>query len=336
MTAVDVFAAPRWRLPRTLPGLAVSAGLAAFGLVLWQASGRPGMLSPMVAAMLAGALIGNLGLARPALGPGIALALRPVLRAGIVLLGFRLTLGDLGAIGFGGLAAIVALVVSTFLVTRRLGNLLGVPPQLSELIAAGTSICGASAVLGMNTVTRARDEDVAYAIACVTIFGSLAMLGLPLAGAALGLGDPAYGLWAGGTAHEVAQAVAAGFARGEVAGETATVAKLCRVLMLAPMILGVGLMRSRQAGAAGRLPVPWFVGGFLAAMLANTAIDLPEGLLTVLQLGSTFLLAMALGAMGLETRVARLRHAGLRPLLLGCLGWGFIAAAGLALVLVLA
>ena len=293
------------------------------------------MVSPMIVALLCGIVVGNLGPSKPALSAGTAIAMRPILRTGIVFLGFRLTLGDLGQLGLEGFAMVALLVVASFLVILRAGRVLGVSPQLSELIAAGTSICGASAVLGMNTLTRARDEEVAYAIACVTIFGTVSMVTYPILLSTLGLGEHDFGLWAGATIHEVAQAVGAGWSVGEVSGETATITKLSRVLMLAPMIIGVGAFRRGLDATGGTLPLPLFVFGFLGAIILNTVAPIPAQLTEFLTLASTFMLAMALGAMGLETRLAALRAESLRPLVLGCFGWLFISVAGAVLIITL-
>ncbi|MFT3687638.1 YeiH family protein [Paenirhodobacter sp.] len=319
---------------RMWPGLAVGFGLAAGATAMWHLLGKPVFASPMILAMGAGIALRNAGIAGSGLTPGNAVSLRPVLRTGIVLLGFRLTLGDLAALGMVGIVLIVALVAATFWLTRRVGRWLGVAPGLSELIAAGTSICGASAVLGVNTVTRAQDEDVAYAIACVTIFGSLAMLVDPMLMPVLGFDAHAYGLWVGASLHEVAQAVGAGMAAGETAGETATIAKLGRVVLLAPLILILGVGRPHE-GPRG-LPVPLFVLGFLGAVVVNTVLPLPQGVVAgVLDL-SGFLLAMALAAMGLETHLGALRRKGLRPLLQGAFGWLFISGTAACAVAILA
>ena len=123
------------------------------------------------------------------------------------------------------------------------------------MIAAGTSICGASAVIATNTVTKAHDEDVAYAVACVTVFGSIAMFVYPLLPGLLHLDPHAFGLWSGASIHEIAQVVAAAFQDGQQAGEFGTIAKLSRVMMLAPVVIGLGLMaarRQRRASAHGR------------------------------------------------------------------------------------
>lgn len=325
MTMTDASALLR----RAAPGLAAGFALAAGATLLWSWSGCPVLASPMILAMIAGIVLRNSGLAGPALSAGNALSLRPVLRTGIVLLGFRLTLGDLATLGIAGIVMILTVVATTFWVTRRAGRWLGVTPELSELIAAGTSICGASAVLGVNTVTRARDEDVAYAIACVTIFGSLSMLIDPILMPLLGFDAQAYGLWVGTSLHEVAQAVGAGMALGDTSAEAATIAKLGRVVLLAPLIVILGLSRP-PAAAQGRvrsLPVPLFVLGFLAAVVVNTILPLPKALVSGLLDLSGFLLAMALGAMGLETHLGELARKGLRPLMQGAFGWLFISAA---------
>jgi uncharacterized integral membrane protein (TIGR00698 family) len=111
------------------------------------------------------------------------------------------------------------------------GKLIGVDRKLTELIAAGTSICGASAVIATNTVTNTHGEDVAYAVACVTIFGSLSMLAYPLLPILLHLDPQAYGLWAGASIHEIAMVVAAAFQNGQAARQFGTIAKLSRVMM---------------------------------------------------------------------------------------------------------
>ncbi|WP_226580583.1 YeiH family protein [Acuticoccus sediminis] len=325
----------RDRIRDVAPGLGLAAALAAVALPVARWSGSP-LVSPMVLAMLAGIVIRNTVGIGDALGPGIRTALRPVLRFGIVLLGARLTFGELGAIGLPGIVVVSVALVSTFVFTKLAARALGVDAKLGELIAAGTSICGASAVLAVNTVTRAHDEDVAYAIACVTVFGSLSMVLFPLLMVPLGFTPETYGLWVGASVHEVAQAVGAGFAHGTVAGEFGTVAKLGRVILLAPLILTLGALAARRGGAmAGRAPIPWFVFGFVAVVALNSLVALPPVGVEGAQLASTVCLTMALGAMGLETDIAKLRQKGVRPLILGAAAWIFIAAvAGLLVMLV--
>ena len=142
-----------------------------------------------------------------------------------------------------------------------------------------------------------------------------------------------YGIWVGATIHEVAQVVCAGFQHGAEAGQAATVAKLSRVMLLAPLILVLGAMARRGGKAAhGAAPTPWFVLGFIGVVLLNSAFPLPEALHGEVVGLTGFLLTMALAAMGLETNIRKLRAKGIRPLALGALAWLFISGLGLGLV----
>ncbi|WP_299844458.1 YeiH family protein [uncultured Jannaschia sp.] len=318
-----------------LPGLALTAAIASLAFALRLLPGFAAV-SPLILAILLGMALHNLVGTPVRAAPGVAFSLRRILRAGIVLLGLQLTLGQVAAVGFTGVAIIVTTLVATFLFTKWLGGRLGLDAKLTELIAAGTSICGASAVIATNTVTRGRDEDVAYAVACVTVFGSLSMVLIPLAEGWLRLGPHAYGLWTGASIHEVAQVVAAAFQQGQEAGQFGTIAKLTRVMMLAPMVLTLGFLAARRAkdGDAGAsAPVPWFVLGFIAMVGVASTGFVPQVTMGPIVLLTQFLLAMALAAMGLETDIRKLAAEGIRPALLGAASWVFIV--GLSLVLIL-
>jgi uncharacterized integral membrane protein (TIGR00698 family) len=269
---------------------------------------------------------------------GIAFAMRRLLRVGIVLLGLQVSLAQVASLGAAGIGVIAAVLFATFLFAKLAARVIGVEPELAELIAAGTAVCGASAVIATNTVTRASDEDVAYAVACVTIFGSLATLLYPLLRGPLMLSPRAYGLWTGASIHEVAQVVAAAFQGGAAAGPLATIAKLTRVLLLAPLVLTLGAWARRRArgadraGAADRPPTPWFVFGFVALVVLNSATRLPPPVAQTLAELTSLLLSAALAAMGLETDIRKLRTRGARPLVLAAGAWAFIGATSLALI----
>jgi uncharacterized integral membrane protein (TIGR00698 family) len=315
-----------------LPGLGLTFGIALVATAVQKFSGMAA-LSPLVVAMVLGIIARNLIGTPVAARPGIGFTLRRVLRFAIVLLGFQLTLAQLRAVGVPGLAVISATLAATFVFTKWAGRLLGVERRLAELIAAGTSVCGASAVIATNTVTRGADEDVAYAIACVTVFGSLSMIAMPVLGEMLAMAPAHYGIWVGATVHEVAQVVGAGFQHSAEAGQAATVAKLSRVMLLAPLILVLGMLARRGGHAAqGSAPTPWFVLGFIAVVLMNSALPLPEATQRDVVSLTAFLLTMALAAMGLETDIRKLRAKGIRPLALGALAWLFISGFGLGLV----
>ncbi|WP_425531972.1 YeiH family protein [Ancylobacter koreensis] len=318
-----------------MPGLLLAGAIAgaAFGLRQLPVLG---LLSPMILAIVIGMGFHNLVGTPARAKPGVAFAMRRILRFAIILLGLQLTAAQIVEVGASGFAVIALTLVATFLFTTILGRLMGVEKGLAQLIAAGTSICGASAVIATNTVTRAPDEDVAYAVACVTIFGSVAMFLYPALPGLLGLDAHAYGLWTGASIHEIAQVVAAAYQEGQAAGEFGTIAKLSRVMLLAPVVLTLGFLATRRAGpdasGAARPPVPWFVLGFIAMIGVNSVISIPAEAKAALVWLTTFLLSMALAAMGLETDFAKLRAKGLRPFLLGLAAFAFIAVFSLVLV----
>ena len=318
-----------------LPGLTLTGGIALAAFALRQIPGV-GMFSPMILATVIGMLFHNL-VGTPAIcRPGVVFSLKKILRLGIILLGFQLMLSQVAAVGVIGVAIILVTLVATFAVTKFLGRVMGVDPKLAELIGAGTSICGASAVIATNTVTEGSDADVAYAVACVTVFGSLAMLLYPLLPGLLHLSPRDFGLWSGASIHEIAQVVAASFQDGQTAGQFGTVAKLTRVMMLAPLVIGLGMIAAHKARGSAKErkapPMPWFVLGFIAVMLLNSVITVaPHEKAQIVTL-TNFLLSMALAAMGLETDFAKLKQEGLKPLMLAACAWIFIAGFSLALV----
>lgn len=314
------------------PGLLLTSGIAAaaFGL-----RALPGIsaLSPMILSILIGIAFQNFIRTPNWAKPGVAFSLRRILRLAIILLGLQLTAQQVVAVGGAGLAVILITLICTFLVTTWVGRLLGVDAQLAQLIAAGTSICGASAVIATNTVTDASDEDVAYAVACVTVFGSVAMFGYPLLLDVLQLTPHTYGLWAGSSIHEIAQVVAASYQGGTQAGDSGTIAKLTRVMMLAPVVLSLALLaRRRGSEARAKMPMPWFVLGFVALIVVNSVFAIPPAIKSPVGTMTAFGLSVALAAMGLETDVRKLRAKGLRPFLLGLIAFFFISGFSLLLI----
>ncbi len=215
-------------LPQLRPAIAIVPGLGfatTIALVanLMRSIPQIATFSPMILAIAIGIAARNLVGTPSSVRPGIAFSMRRLLRFAIVLLGFQITLTQLTAVGAKGLFIVASTLVATFVFTLAAGRVLGVERKLTELIAAGTSICGASAVVATNSVTEASDEDVAYAIACVTIFGSIAMFVYPLLPRLLHLNGHAYGLWSGASIHEIAQVAAASFQNSQRAGEIGTV-----------------------------------------------------------------------------------------------------------------
>lgn len=312
-----------------LPGLALVTG----GVMLSTGVNRlVPSLSPLVVAVVAGAVLTNVGLVPAACRPGADLAARRLLRVGIVLLGFQLAAGDVLRLGLPRLAVVAAVVAVTFMGTRWLGSRLGVNPGLSLLIATGFSICGASAVAAMKGVSDTDEDDVAFSIGLVTLCGSLAILLLPLVRHPLGLDDGAFGAWVGASVHDVAQVVATAASGGATALQAAVVVKLTRVVLLAPMVSSVTILRRRSgaesiAAGTNRPPlVPLFVAGFLIAVAVRSTGVVPESLLGGLRMVETLVLAAALFGLGTGVRLARLRRLGGRPLLLGLGAWMLVAS----------
>ncbi|MBZ9962613.1 YeiH family protein [Mesorhizobium sp. BR1-1-2] len=318
----------------TVPGVILVAMITAVAFSARNVSGFA-LFSPMILAVIAGMIYSNV-LGTPAHAKaGIAFSQKRLLRFAIVLLGFQLTLGQVVSIGAGGIGIVAATLGATFLFTLALGRLIGVDAKLAQLIAAGTSICGASAIVATNIVTDARDEDVTYAVASITLFGTVAMLGFPLLAPLLGLDQHAFGLWAGASIHEVAQVIGAGFQNGTQSGEIATVAKLTRVAMLAPMVIALGLTVRRKGTSdqqAARPPMPLFVAAFVAVVALNSLVAISAGVKSAMAVATTIMLTMGLAAMGLQADISQLRSRGLRPLALAFSAFLFIGGFSLMLV----
>ncbi len=327
------------------PGLALACGGAAVGLAVheWWPS-----VSAHVVAVIVGVLIGNLPLRHEVFAPGLRLAGRHVLRAGIVVLGLRLSLGDIADLGPRMLTAVVVVVLGTFVGTRLLARLLGVPPGFALLVATGYSICGASAIAAAEPFADASEEEVAYSIALVALCGSLAIGVLPAIGGLLGLSSEVFGAWVGASVHDVGQVVAAASTRDQEAVRAAVVVKLTRVALLAPLLGAVAIeAQRRRRRAAPEAPVrdgsetptgprppllPWFVVAFLgAAALRSSGVVPPSGL-TAAQHVETFLIGAGLVGLGSQVVWRRLRVLGGRPLLLGAASWALVAISSLAAV----
>lgn len=302
------------------PGLLVSAAVGAACLGLGQLV--PG-LSAMLVAVVLGALWRNLLPVPALLEPGIGVAAKRVLRWGVVLLGLQLSLPAILDLGPGVLLICIAAVALTFFATLIMGRFLKVDPELTLLIASGFSICGAAAVAGVQGAVRASQEKVAAAVALVVLFGTLMIPIMPFLVSALGFGPGDGGTLIGGATHEVAQVVAAaGIAGGGALLAVAVPVKLARVVLMAPVVLGVSLTKRRRGGApaeGGKRPplVPLFVLGFVAMVLLATTGWIPAPALDATKILQQFLLATAMFALGLGVHVKSLIKLGAKPVLLG-------------------
>ncbi len=321
----------RWLL-QILPGVSLTAGLA-FLAILMRSHFGLNFFSSLTWAILLGMLVRNTVGVAQVYQPGITFSLKRILKLGIILLGMQLSLTQAISIGSTGLFVAVTSVVSTFFFTCWIGRRLKVSKKLTQLIAGGTSICGAAAVVAVGTAIDSSEEDTAYAVALVTVFGAASMLIYPLLPALLDLTPQAYGLWCGASIHEVVQAIAAAFETNPLSGEVATIAKLSRVMLLAPITLLLGLSSVDRATEKPRkLPIPWFVLGFIGLILVNSLNFIPETLKIAIIDINQFFLTTALAAMGLGTNIQCMKRLGIKPIYLGTISWLFISLISLGLI----
>lgn len=316
---------------RLLSGLLLTVGIAVAAMLLRKLPGMS-IFSAMILAAIIGTGIRNLFGRNELVQPGIAASMKLPLRTAIVLLGLQLTLTQLASIGAEAFAVVILSLVATFAVMMMMARVLRVDASLGCLLATGTSICGAAAIVAANSVVRAKDGDIFYALGCITLFGTIAMFAYPPIAAVIGLPPVIYGVWTGASIHEVAQVVGASFQHGQVAGEAGTIAKLTRVLMLAPVVLLLPYFFARPSNADAKIPTPWFVFGFVAMVTLNSIVPVPTEMVAGAAQITAFLFAIALAAMGLETDLRMISARGIRPLLLGAFGTIFISLFSLALI----
>ncbi len=363
-------------LRASLPGVILAAVLALLAIELgnvgWLQSRGIGALT---LAIVLGIAVGNS--VYPCIAAssahGVQFSKQTLLRLGIVLYGIRLTFTDIQHVGIGGVIIDTVVVCSTFALAWFLGTrLFGLDRRTAMLIGAGSSICGAAAVMATEPVVRGRSDQVTVAVSTVVVFGTLAIFLYPAlyhlnaTYHLLGTNSPrVYGLFAGSTIHEVAQVVAAGRAIGEQAAATAVITKMVRVMLLAPFLLALSVYLSREsksnptadnpasdgptaddlaanhapgrapgpvAGRPGtRISIPWFALGFIAVTALNSLLALPPQLTAVTTRFDTFVLAMAMAALGLTTHVSAIRSAGFRPLALAAVLFAWLIAGGIAI-----
>lgn len=323
-----------------LPGIGI-AGLGV--LVAWGVSSAVPGLPLLTVAVVIGVVIGNTTGVRQytqtALRPGFEFSAKTLMRTGIVLLGLQLSLVDLAGLGWVSLLLIVGLVVVSFLAVWLLGRAFRLPGEQSVLIAAGYSICGASAIGAMASVTGTKPRDTATPVALVTLCGTLAIFALPLLQGPLGLGDEAFGHWVGAGVHDVGQVVATAGGVGSAALGAAVLIKLVRVLMLAPMVAVVGAIHRGRSDAPknGKRPplVPLFIVGFLVAAGLRTLGVLPESVLAAAEALQHALLGAALVALGANIKIGTLLTTDLKALAMGLTSWLVVAALALGTILLM-
>ena len=314
-------------------------------------------LSPLIVGIILGMLYANSLRNRlpETWVPGIKFCTKQILRAGIVLYGFRLTLNEVAAVGLPAITIDAIIVAGTIFLGYGLGKLLKLDNDTAIMTSTGSAICGAAAVLGAEPVVKCEGHKTAIAVSTVVIFGTISMFLYPImyrAGLLDSLTDQQVAIYTGSTLHEVAHVAGAGNAMDPtdtlgIAG-TATITKMIRVMMLAPVLIIMGLVLARTrrdtagvnatdgAGSKRKITIPWFAFGFLGIICVNSLLQYLCGVDSVKEIPlngaieyiDTFMLTMAMTALGTDTSIDKFRQAGAKPFYLAGLLYVWLVGGG--------
>ncbi|WP_424405109.1 YeiH family putative sulfate export transporter [Pasteurella sp. PK-2025] len=284
-------------------------------------------ISALTMAILSGMLFGNTLYPKIAqqVEQGIIFAKGPLLRLGIILYGFRLTLQEISHVGFHAIATDVVMLVSTFFLTLWIGiRYLNMNKHLVYLTAGGCSICGAAAIMSMQPVIKAESHHISISVAVIVIFGTISMFLYPLMYPYLTdwLNEHQFGIYIGSSIHEVAQVYAAGGSIAPAVADTAVMSKMIRVMMLAPFLLLVPcIWRSphHPPFKMKKITIPWFAFLFIFMVVINSFFVIPAHLVAWLIEMDELLLIAAMTALGFTTHISAVKQAGIKPLILGAL-----------------
>ena len=266
---------------------------------------------------------------------GINFASRTVLRLGVALLGFRITLGEIAELGWQPVVLVISVVTLTILVSTWAARAMGFKTEFGILSGGATAICGASAAMALSAALpphERKERATGFTIIGVSTLSTIAMILYPAISNLFGFDDHHAGVFIGATIHDVAQVVGAGYAISPEAGDTATVVKLMRVAMLLPVIVTVGLWARRRGGhGEGERPplLPWFVTAFAALVVLNSLVPIPEFVREAGNSASRWCLVAAISALGIKTHFSEIVEIGWKPVVLMVLETIFIASLAL-------
>ena len=316
------------------------SGLLAVGLVGFLSitiGGVTSYVSSPVIALLVGFLLSNAGLTGSWAQPALQFAAGPLLKLGIALLGFRLAFSEISEIGsYVGICIVISLVLIVFLGIRKIGSLTKISNSLGLLIATGFSICGLSAIAAMKPLSGADDEEVGYALGLVTLFGSLSVVILPLLQLIFDLGSSDFGWWVGLAVHDTGQVVATASIDSDKALDAAVLVKMARILMLAPILIGVSFLRNEKRSDQKRRYriIPMFIIGFLAAATLRSLDVFSDQVIEAIGDIRSFFIASAMFGLGAGVRLKARSSLGGRPLVFGLVSWVLIVMfAGIGVLL---
>jgi uncharacterized integral membrane protein (TIGR00698 family) len=330
----DIEPSPKASWRHHLPGLAIAAmGTLAAGFI----SDHYGAPLTLMALLIGLAL--NFLSVDARLTPGLAFASRSLLRWGIVLVGTRVTFGQIASLGPLALVVVIAIVAATIAVGILAARRLGHDAAFGALAGGAVAICGASAAMALATTLgerRATQTQLTLVLVVISALSALAMVTYPIAARALALPDLQAGFLLGASIHDVAQALGAGYAYSDGAGQIAAIVKLTRVALLAPVLAVVALFLPRGGAGRGGIGVPWFVVGFFALAGVNSLGVIPAVVADGAQAAATWLLAVAVTATAIRSPLAKLLEAGLRPIVVIALATvaAFVLSLGAAVWLI--
>lgn len=316
------------KLASYFPGFLLAMLIAAVAKFLESLLPVP-LIGASVIAMFIGMIINGFRKPGEKTMPGIKFTSKKILKFAIILLGASLNITTVLTVGRNSLLVMLFTLATCFGLGYFSGKALHLNWKMSNLISAGTGICGGSAIAAIAPVIDADDIDVAFGLSATFLFDMAMIVLFPIMGRALGLTDVMYGLWAGTAVNDTSSVVAAGFAFSEVAGDYATMVKLTRTLSIIPTVIIFALINMHLKKKAAlvdsdakinvsiRSIFPWFILGFLAMSLLNSIGLIPAAVGATLKAVSKFLMVAALAAIGLNTSFKEMRKAGPAPMLHG-------------------
>ena len=317
---------------KLVPGILLSVGVAA--LACWLESLLPiHLIGSAVIAMFIGMILNHYLRESKRLAPGLKFTSKKILKFAIILLGLSLNITTILTVGKMSLTVMVFTLLTCFGGGYFIGKALGLNWKLSNLISAGTGICGGSAIAAISSVIDADDNDVAYAMSATFLFDMAMIVLFPIMGRALGMTDQAFGIWAGTAVNDTSSVVATGYAFSEGAGDFATMVKLTRTLAIIPTVVVFALVQLRlkrkealqnsrngselKANVSIAKIFPWFILGFLAMSVVTSVLPIPAAVVSGTKSISKFLMVCALAAIGLNTSFSSMKKAGIRPMIHG-------------------
>lgn len=317
---------------KSLPGIALSLIIAAIATFI-ESLLPIHVIGAAVIAMFIGMLLNSLIKDKTPIAPGVKFTSKKLLKFAIILLGLSLNITTILHVGKMSLTVMVFTLLTCFGGGYFIGKVLGLNWKLSNLISAGTGICGGSAIAAISSTIEADDRDIAYAMSATFLFDMAMILLFPVMGRALGMSDEAFGIWAGTAVNDTSSVVATAYAFSEAAGDFATMVKLTRTLAIIPTVITFSFIQLRlkrkeakknsestddiKASFSIKKIFPYFILGFLAMSIVASIISIPAEVVSITKKISKFLMVSALAAIGLNTSLSSMKKAGIKPMIHG-------------------